>query len=131
MKIRYLLLLLCISCWACQGTKKVSAKKQESFDVFYQRFHRDSLFQIERVRFPLNGYAIEGGRVSSWSKAEWVMHKNGLEAIDTAIYQTERFTQHEVLQERIYQADSGVLIERHFSLLQNQWFLTFYLYVFL
>lgn len=98
---------------------------------FYQRFHQDSLFQIQRTRFPLDGYAIEGGNISPWKKEEWIMHKNGLENIDSQIYQTQRIERPGLMQEKIYQQDSGVLIERHFSLLQNRWFLTFYLYVFL
>ena len=117
-------------CQACQGLKK-SAASVEDYQGFYQRFHRDSLFQLQRVRFPLDGYSIEGGQIKAWSEQDWVMHKNGLEQMDTSIYQTERYERHGHIHERIFQPNSGVMIERHFSLLNQQWFLTFYLYVFL
>ena len=130
MRIIYCLLCFSFLLGSCSGLQK-SSKRAEDFTSFYQRFHRDSLFQVQRVRFPVNGYAIEGGRISAWTKEDWSMHKNGLEQIDTSVYLTERYERHGIIQERIYQTDSGVLIERHFSKFQNQWFLTFYLYVFL
>ncbi len=108
-----------------------SSKGNENFEGFYQRFHQDSLFQVSRTRFPLDGYSIEGGRIEGWEPEQWVMHKNGLEVIDTSIYLTERRLNPGEVRERIYQAQGGMLIERHFRLIDRRWWMTFYLYVFL
>lgn len=132
MKNTFYLLLFAMTFWsACTSSRSGQISKGEDYFVFYQKFHQDSLFQVERVRFPLDGYSIEGGQITSWDENSWVMHKNGLADIDTSIYKTERNTRFGVIQERIYLPNSGMLIERHFSLLNKKWFLTFYLYIFL
>lgn len=116
---------------ACQLTKSSHKSKDENFIAFYQRFHRDSLFQMERLAIPVDGYAIEGGSIQSWQREKWAMHKNGLTDMDTTIYTTQRVMEPQLIRERIFQANSSMLIERHFSLREKKWFLTFYLYVFL
>lgn len=119
-------------CGACTGGRQIgNGSAPEDFMQFYQRFHRDSLFQRSRVRFPLDGYRIEGGRITAWSGADWAPHRNGLEAIDTTVYRIERLRGEGEIREKIYQDQGGLLIERHFRLLDQRWWLTFYLYVFL
>ena len=125
------LALLAIGLLSCTSRLQKASHKAENFEGFYQRFHKDSLFQMRRVQFPVDGYSIEGGQINAWSSEDWAMHKNGLSAIDTTVYRTERRVKEQEVRERIYQANSGMLIERHFRLIDYRWYLTFYLYVFL
>lgn len=127
----HLIFLCLIFLSACHSSKQSLHSSPEAFLPFYERFHQDSLFQVQRVLFPLDGYSIEGGRITSWSLEDWAMHKNGLNNIDTAVYKTERIEHPGKIKERIYQPHSGVLIERQFSLVKNKWFLSLYLYIFL
>lgn len=129
MKYSLPFLLLCVlSFSACLVGKRGGG---ENFSAFYQRFHRDSLFQMERLADPVDGYAIEGGSIQSWQTNQWAMHKNGLSDVDSTLYRTERIVEPQLVRERIFLPNSSMLIERHFSLREKKWFLTFYLYVFL
>lgn len=52
-----IILLTFISCdkSRTQEKKNISNSNIENFDSFYDKFHKDSLFQISRLKFPLKG----------------------------------------------------------------------------
>ena len=39
--------------------------ESEDFDSFYLKFHRDTLFQISRIIFPLDGYNLDSENIYS------------------------------------------------------------------
>ncbi|MEM7101827.1 MAG: hypothetical protein AAF502_01775 [Bacteroidota bacterium] len=52
----------------------------EGFDDFYKRFHRDSLYQIDHITFPLQGVedfadTIDPNAPFYWERDEWIMHR--------------------------------------------------------
>jgi hypothetical protein len=55
----------------------------EDFNAFYDRFHRDSAFQMEHISWPLSGApsafdtTFQGKDISgfTWAQEDWVMHK--------------------------------------------------------
>ena len=53
----------------------------EEFLSFYDRFHSDSLYQIEHILFPLQGQKFRGSEEEwvdenfKWQKETWRMHK--------------------------------------------------------
>jgi hypothetical protein len=42
----------------------------EDFDKFYDKFHKDSIFQMSRIIFPLDGIKVEYDGEKKWSKKE-------------------------------------------------------------
>jgi hypothetical protein len=52
------------------------------FDAFYQRFHTDSLFQMERITWPLSGSkgtmadSTQTSVAHNWTRDQWIMHRN-------------------------------------------------------
>ena len=55
----------------------------EGFEVFYDRFHRDSAYQMAHISWPLSGApsafdtVYQGQDISgfTWAKEDWVIHK--------------------------------------------------------
>ena len=63
-------------------TKEVTHKLSlpDDFHIFYDKYHTDSLFQLERTMFPLKGLArsTDSTKVADetlWQKNEWLLHK--------------------------------------------------------
>lgn len=106
----------------------------ENFPQFYDRFHRDSLFQLSRVQFPLPGLntAIESdeqlantadGPVNyRWTKSNWPLH-HAME--DTVTYKLKRKQSGALLVETIYIPDSDFIFIRKFRLIKNKWYLVY------
>ncbi len=53
----WLLFCLLYSCGTNEARQ--SRVQDEEFDDFYNHFHNDSIFQIARVQFPLDGFSSE------------------------------------------------------------------------
>lgn len=99
----------------------------ENFEEFNKKFHSDSLFQISRVDFPIEGKHVSGFEQYNWTRKNWQFlairvaektkigeYQHSLEKTDTLI--TERF----------WIPDSGFEVERQFKLIANKWFFVYY-----
>ncbi len=120
-----IVILCCFLLTNC-GTSR-GLKSEESFDIFYQKFHLDSLFQISRLQDPMQGVVIEGKSISKWGNRLWVMHKAGKGTLDPNIFKVEQERVGNRIIERIYEPGSVLYNERHFELKNGQWFLIYYL----
>ena len=45
----------------------------EDFAQFDAKFHGDSLFQMSRIKFPLDGHGRDGIAEKEWTKVNWEM----------------------------------------------------------
>ena len=124
-----LIILCCFLLTNCRSAR--SLKYEESFEVFYQKFHQDSLFQNSRLQLPMQGVVIEGKSISKWGDRPWVMHKAGKGDLDPNIFRVEQERVGHRLIERIYEPGSVLYNERHFELNNGKWFLVYYLNFFL
>jgi hypothetical protein len=70
------------------STQNASTTNEDGYDFadfyeFYQKFHRDSLFQIAHITWPLEGLPNHAGMDSTlnrnepyyWQKEDWIMHQ--------------------------------------------------------
>ena len=104
---------------------------EETFEEFYQRFHEDTAFQMERISFPLEGlpdYADSTDMYSGefrWQKDEWVYHRPPDE--NEAHYTREfiRVTD-DLIVEYIKHKNAGLSMERRWAKLQDGWNLIYY-----
>ena len=96
---------------------------QEDFGEFFLKFHSDSIFQMDRVLFPLQGYRSEE-RDFYWNKEEWILHENA--QIDTKIFTEEKVVSETDVIHKVYIKDSGFYIERVFKVIDCKWYLVYY-----
>ena len=101
----------------------------DDFHTFYDRFHTDSIFQMDRVMFPLAGVVQEGDSLltlveKQWLKKEWKIHKP--------------FDNHGGTFERTFTNTGGIItetivgnggmfsLEKRYSKLAGDWYLIYY-----
>lgn len=121
------------SCSIAEDHKSVNnyQENSENFNEFYSKFHSDSLFQVERITFPLKGYKRttddDPEKIDSvyyWQKNTWEMHKNI--TIDSSVFKEEKVVNNNLIIHRVSIPNSGFLIERHFQLINGKWYLIYY-----
>lgn len=99
----------------------------ENYDEFYADFHRDSIFQMSRIEFPIQGeYTDEEGVSIAWNSHNWIMHRSPIQSVDTSIYKVEVVNTNNSSDEIIWIEGSGFKTERKFKRIQGIWYLTYY-----
>ncbi|WP_343588169.1 hypothetical protein [Flavobacterium sp.] len=107
--------------------KPVKIELPENFDEFNKKFHSDSLFQVSRVDFPIEGQHVSGFEQYNWTRKNWqfqaipVAEKSEIEEYQHSLVKTDT-----LITERFWIPDSGFEVERQFKLIQNKWFLIYY-----
>ncbi len=129
----FLFILLC----ACneqdhtEETETTSFTAPESFVDFYQRFHRDSLFQIEHIIFPLEGLPDDADSLTialgsfRWKRENWQMQRPfdfEMSEFGREIKKVAPGT----IEEIIYHKKLPYVIVRRFSYLGDDWYLIYY-----
>ncbi len=118
---------------ASQETTAEMSAMTEEFRTFYNRFHADSTFQYNHIRFPLQGLPTDVDSATLVDKdfyftADiWKYHQ----PVD---FSKGEFTQSiqtlgdRMIVERIYKSDNSYAIERRFARLSdNEWYLIYYI----
>jgi hypothetical protein len=121
----YPLVLLCLAllAQACSRGIPKDDKGREDFKAFYDKFHKDSLFQLERIDF--DALNVQEGRFEEKYKAEtWTMLKHPAKDDDVVTEIQERAD--DLI--KVYMVyGNSFLLERHFNLNpQKQWIMTYY-----
>jgi len=101
------------------------------FLAFYQRFHDDSLFQLEHVIFPLQGIPAEADSATivdgrfRWEKEGWVMH-HPIEDAGTQFARNFKKITDDLVIENISVAQGQYGMQRRFSKSGDDWYLIYY-----
>ena len=121
------LFLLLINCNRREKLKKVQKEDvvMEKFDVFYNEFHSDSLFQMSRIKFPLQGQNIDGFKKNKWTKVNWVLLKTKIYDVDTLEFKTRWKKSTTSFVQKCYLEHSGFSSEYRFQLIKKKWYLTY------
>ena len=102
------------------------------FSTFFDRFHEDSIYQVEHIMFPLEGLPAstgDGDTLTSnryfWQKADWKIHRhindpghnfdNWFEVMDTR-----------VIEHWIQMKGTNLYMRRRFAKLDDGWYLIYY-----
>jgi hypothetical protein len=100
----------------------------ETFTAFYERFHTDSLYQLEHILFPLSSKVYENQDKyyeQFWTHENWKMHYAFTETNDS--YQQEyRISDDRLITEIIYLKMGGFGLERRFAFIDTTWYLILY-----
>ncbi|PBJ14292.1 DUF4348 domain-containing protein [Flavobacterium sp. ACN6] len=54
-----------------KSEKKEVIETAESFEDFNKKFHSDSIFQVSRVDFPIEGKHVSGFEQYNWNRKNW------------------------------------------------------------
>ena len=106
----------------------IDENRGEQFESFYSKFHSDSLFQLDRIAFPLPGISTDDMDVDDttqyyWKKEDWVIHRN----IESNLFEVELTKSDTLVVERLSsEAYPGWILERRFCLVNGEWFLIYY-----
>jgi hypothetical protein len=99
----------------------------ESFDSFNTRFHADSVFQLTRIPFPIDGQCVNDVENSRWSKKNWEFLKTPVSLnADTAECRHSLIMTDTLVTEKFWIDQSGFKVERRFRLRDGKWFLVYY-----
>ncbi len=102
----------------------------EDFKTFFERFHEDSVFQMEHIAFPLEGFpsgltAENYDPQFRWQPDDWVMHKPFNNENDEYQRKFEVITPTMVI-EYILSRKASFGMERRFARMGEEWYLIYY-----
>ncbi len=136
--MKYLLPIFILFFLACKNETKNdtadsgdSMQLPEGFSSFYQRFHADSLFQMEHITFPLQGLpdntdreTIDAGTFR-WQKEDWnMMHPIDFQMSD---YKRDLIPlTDEMVIERIIHKNGQLGMVRRYAIISSEWHLIYY-----
>ena len=139
MKNISLILILFIAITACNSEEKqADAVVSEDymvdlpgdFAVFYKTFHEDSLFQMRRIMWPLQGLQttdvgenIVNGKYYH-SKENWLMHRRMTK--DTGFSGSMKLLGENLIEETLIDGNGQFGMQRRFSKFGEEWYLIYY-----
>ena len=99
--------------------------ESEDFDSFYRRFHQDSIFQIRRVKFPVDGKYCDFDTTMAWTSSNWEFIKFTIDQVDTISYETSLKKKKRKVIEQVKCKECGFTFEIRFELVDRKWYLTY------
>ncbi|MGK0364984.1 MAG: hypothetical protein ACI85O_002045 [Saprospiraceae bacterium] len=138
MKKILLILSILISFIACNSTERTEEVVKEEymvdlpgdFAVFYKIFHEDSLFQMSRIIWPLQGLPTtdKGENIANGkyyhSKENWLMHRRMTK--DTGFNGRMKLLGEDLIEETLTDGNGQFGMQRRFSKFGEEWYLIYY-----
>lgn len=110
-----------------ERTEKASPPALESYASFYKKFHKDSIFQISRIMFPMKGHFIDTvGDLHKWNSNNWIIHRSEIQTVDTSVYKVELKDFNDFKTELLFIEGGGFKVERKFKRINGKWYLVYY-----
>lgn len=98
-------------------------KRGEDFESFYNKFLKDSAFQISRVQFPLKGQQSHLKGTNAWKKEKWIMIKAKASEVDRSVYNVKTVKKDDYYFEGIYCKNCVFSFEMEYRLINGKWYL--------
>ena len=127
---------LALSVFSCRNQGEPAAHEQfpaqyRDFAGFYERFHQDSLYQMEHIVFPLEGLPREADSATiasgtfRWQKDSWRMQR-GFDLQNSSFEQQLIPVSEDLIIEKITHKAGGLGMQRRFARFGEEWFLIYY-----
>ncbi len=99
------------------------------FLAFYDRFHADSLYQLEHIVFPLSGVptgadAWPDDQKFTWERDDWKMHRSMAEL--SGYKKVLSVWNGDIVIEDITQEAVAIGMQRRFARMDGEWMLIYY-----
>ncbi|MBK7009687.1 MAG: hypothetical protein IPN73_16365 [Saprospiraceae bacterium] len=128
----WLMTLLVISCG--RNKQEVQAVEASSlpadFEVFYEKFHKDTAYQVAHILFPLEGQQAKKDDGSAldpnfkWQKKGWLMHKPYDDMGGT--FSRSFLSFNDIVTEDIADGTGQFTMTRRFTKMDGEWYLIYY-----
>ena len=131
--MKYYFVCFCLLCliFSCKTEPKASDEGLQDFPAFYERFHSDSTFQLDRITFPLQGLperadsTILARNNFRWSKESWKIQKP-FDLSNSEFEQEFLPLSDDLIIEKLSHKKWGLAITRRFARLDDGWHLIYY-----
>lgn len=110
---------------SCSTSKKIADKGNETFDSFYDKFHKDETFQMSRLKFPMEGMSVDGNLSTKWTSKNWNPLKVRIYDVDKKMFKTTHKKTSTSFEQKIWIEDSGFMSEYKFKLIDKKWYLVY------
>ncbi|MCR9102238.1 MAG: hypothetical protein NXI25_19945 [bacterium] len=107
------------------------SRPYQEFAAFYDRFHQDSAFQMDRILFPLPGLPREADStliasgLYRWTPETWTIQRPL--NLQSSNFKRELIpVSKDLIIEKLVQPEYNLQIERRFSRLEDGWHLIYY-----
>jgi hypothetical protein len=112
-----------------ESSKSYTLKKNsgEDFDKFYERFHEDSVFQVSRLKFPVDGMSVKGEEKVKWTRDNLPLLKTKIYDIDTTRFKITFRKTEKMFTQKVWIEDSEFSSEYRFELINKKWYLVYVL----
>lgn len=104
---------------SCTSSKKTG----EDFSKFNLKFHTDSIFQMERIKFPLKGKFIIKNDNENWSIENWKMLRKPVGELLFAQFEQKSRIEDSIVIEEISYKKIGFYSYVEFKLINKKWYL--------
>lgn len=127
--MRIIIFFLAIT--ALFSCKREPTKDFSDFDAFYSKFHRDSLFQMEHITFPLEGLPANADSLAlntndfRWQKENWQMHKPFDSKEGEFDIEFSSFGQDLIIEKVMHKSGTYGMLRR-FARISGEWHLIYY-----
>lgn len=101
------------------------------FAAFYERFHRDSLYQMEHIPFPIDGLPTFSDKEDEdlsgfrWTAENWKLHRP-LNLNQNEFKQTFDAIGENLIVESIIHRNGSFAMMRRFARMGDEWYLIYY-----
>ncbi len=113
-------------------TLKTKVNNQEDFNTFYKKFHTDSVFQLQRIIFPMSGFEGIGDdnpfmkrKPFVWTRENWQLNYLPLKT-DPNLKLVFKVMDSLKVEEQLYIPNTEFLNLRTFECKKGKWFLSNY-----
>lgn len=130
------IIIILTACNTAESPKKEAVSEENMVDlpgdfaVFYKTFHEDSLFQMNRILWPLQGLStkesgenIVNGKYYH-SKEDWLMHRRMTK--DTGFSGSMKLLGEDLIEETLIDGNGQFGMKRRFSKFGEEWYMIYY-----
>jgi len=125
------IMVICfVQCSSNKNNSTTTERLNENFDEFYKKFTNDSLFQLDRIEFPVHGRYMDNeiaGTVKNdsmtWTKQNWKIIHQIRDEYKNSFKETKTVKDNSAII-KIEGIEYSLIFEQTFTLKNGKWYLT-------
>lgn len=120
--------------FSCQNSPDQNLGLDENyadFQVFYEQFHQDSLYQMEHITFPLQGVPDNVANAKNYTQnftfqaSDWIMNKP-IDLEESRFRRELKPIGTQLIVEQLIHESGSYGMERRFAKIDGEWMLIYY-----